>query len=62
MVAQMVNNPPATWETWLPILLRKIPWRREWLPTLVFWPGEFHEQSSLVGYSSLGCKDLDTTE
>ena len=21
---------------------RKIPWRREWLPTLVFLPGEFH--------------------
>ena len=20
----------------------KIPWRREWLPTPVFWPGEFH--------------------
>ena len=24
----------------------KIPWRREWLPTPVFWPGEFHEQST----------------
>ena len=22
--------------------LGKIPWRREWLPTPVFWPGEFH--------------------
>ena len=21
----------------------KIPWRREWLPTLIFFPGEFHE-------------------
>ena len=21
----------------------KIPWRREKLPTPVFWPGEFHE-------------------
>ena len=20
-----------------------IPWRRDWLPTLVFWPGEFHK-------------------
>jgi len=20
----------------------KIPWRRAWLPILVFWPGEFH--------------------
>ena len=25
--------------------LGKIPWRRERLPTLVFWPREFHEQS-----------------
>ena len=30
---------------------RKIPWRREWLPTSVFLPGEFHGQRSLVGYS-----------
>ena len=30
----------------------KIPWRREWLPTPVFLPGEFHGQRSLVGYST----------
>ena len=29
----------------------KIPWRREWQPTLVFLPGESHGQRSLVGYS-----------
>jgi hypothetical protein len=29
----------------------KIPWRREWLPTLAFLPGEFHGQRSLEGYS-----------
>ena len=28
----------------------KIPWRKEWLSTPVFLPGEFHGQSSLVGY------------
>ena len=27
------------------------PWRREWLPTLVFLLGKSHEQRSLVGYS-----------
>ena len=27
----------------------KIPWRREWLPTPVFLPGESHGQRSLVG-------------
>ena len=40
----------------------KIPWRREWLPTPVFLPGEFHGQTSLAGYSPWGCKEWDTTE
>ena len=35
----------------------KIPWRREWLPTPVFLPGEYHGQKSLVGYSSWGHKE-----
>ena len=30
--------------------VRKIPWKREWLPTPLFLPGEFHGQGSLVGY------------
>ena len=42
--------------------VRKIPWRRERLPTLVFLPGEFHGQRSLAGYSPWGHKELDTTE
>ena len=40
----------------------KIPWKREWIPTPVFWPGEFHRQRSLAGYGSWGCKGSDTTE
>ena len=39
-----------------------IPWRKEWLPTPVFLPGEFQGQRSLVGYSPWGCKELDATE
>ena len=39
-----------------------MPWRREWLPTLVFWLGEFHGQGSLVGYSPWGCKESNMTE
>ena len=35
----------------------KIPWRRERLPTLVFWRGEFHGL-----YSPWGGKESDTTE
>ena len=40
----------------------EIPWRREWLPTPVFFPGESHGQRSLAGYSPRGGKELDTTE
>ena len=35
----------------------KIPWRRERLPTPVFWPGQFHGL-----YSTWRCNELDTTE
>ena len=31
-------------------------------PTQVFWPGEFHGQRSLAGYSPWGHKESDTTE
>ena len=41
---------------------RKTPWRRNWQPTPVFLPGEFHGQRSLVGYSLWGHKELDTAE
>ena len=37
-------------------------WRREWQPTPVFLPGEFHGQRSLVNYSPWDCKESDTTE
>ena len=42
--------------------VRKIPWRREWQATPVFFPGEFDGQRSLAGYSPWGCKEPDTTE
>ena len=53
LVAQLVKNPPAMRETWV----RKIPWRRERLPTPVFWPGEFHGLCN-----PWGRKESDTTE
>ena len=37
-------------------------WRREWQPTPVLLPGEFHEQRSLAGYNPWGRKESDTTE
>ena len=40
----------------------RFPWRREWQPTPVFLPGEFHGQRSLAGYSPWGHRKADTTE
>ena len=45
------------WETWVDSWVEKIAWRREWLHTPVFWPGEFHGP-----YTPWGCKELDMTE
>ena len=42
----MVKNPPAMQETWV----GKIPWRRQWQPTAVFFSGESGGQRRLVGY------------
>ena len=39
-----------------------MPWRREWQPTPVFLPGEFHGWTTLVGYSPWGGKELVTPE
>ena len=49
LVAQLVKNLPAILETWVQSLVGKIPWRRERLPTPVFWPGEFHGLHSSWG-------------
>ena len=48
-MAQQVKNPPAVWETRVQPWFGKIPWRREQLPTPVFWPGELHGERSLAG-------------
>ena len=51
LVAQTVKNLPAMFETQVWLLGWEDPWRREWLPTPVFLPGEFHGQGSLLDYS-----------
>ena len=62
----MVRNPPANAgvarDAWFNPWVRKIPWRREWQPTLAFLPGESHRQRSLAGYSPYGHKESGTTE
>jgi len=62
LVAQMVKNEPATQETWVQSLVRKIPWRRKWQATPIFLPGESHGQRNLVIYHPWGLKESDMTE
>ena len=55
----MVKNLPAMqFNPWV----RKIPWRREWLPIPVFLPEEFHGWRSLTRYSTWGRQELETAE
>ena len=42
--------------------VRKISWSRKLQPTQVFFPGKFHGQRNLAGYSTWGCKESDMTE
>ena len=56
------KSMPAMWKTRFNPWIGRIPWRREQQPTPLFLPGEFHAQSSLVGYSPWGRKESDTTE
>ena len=57
LVAQLVKYPSVMPETWVRTLGWKNPWRKERLPTPVFWPREFHGL-----YSPWACKELDMTE
>ena len=58
----MIKNLPAMQETEFDPWVKKIPWIREWLPTPVFLPGEFHGQRSLVGYSPWDHKESGMTK
>ena len=64
---QMVNNPPAMWETWVPSLSwedpldGKIPWRREQLPTPIFLLGEFDDREAWQA-TVHGVTELNMTE
>ena len=55
LMAQTVKNPPVCGRPGFNPWVGKIPWRRERLPTPVFWPGEFHGVS-------VGSQNVDMTE
>ena len=61
LMAQSVRNLQCGRHGFNP-RVRKIPWRREWQPTPVFFPREFHGQKSVADYSPWGCQGLGTTE
>ena len=56
-MAQLVKNPPAVGRPGFNPWIGKMPWRREKLPTPVFWPGEFQGL-----YGPWGHKEFDMTE
>ena len=45
----------------LDLWVGKIPWRKEWQPALLIWPGKSHGQRNLAGYSPGDHKESDTT-
>ena len=58
----LVKNLPAVQETRVRSLGWEDPLEKEILSTPVFFPGEFHGQRSLAGYSPPGLKESDVTE
>ena len=61
-LAQSVKNPPAKQETQVRSLGWEDPLEKEWPPTPVFLPGEFHGQKRLAGYSPWGRRESYRTE
>ena len=50
LVAQLMKNLPGMRRPGFDPWVGNIPWRRERLPTPVFWPGEFHGLYSPWGH------------
>ena len=55
----MVKNLSAIQETHVQSLGQKYPLEKGMLPALVFFPGEFHGQRRLAGYSPWDHKESD---
>ena len=66
LVAQLVKNKPVMSRPGFSPWAGKIPWRRERLPTPVFWPGEFrgpcspwcHKESDMTEQVSLSYTNI----
>ena len=62
LVADMVKNLPAMWETQVPSLGGEVSLEKGLLATPVFMPREYHGQRILAGYSPWGHEESDITE
>ena len=62
LVAQMVKNLPAVWETWVQSLGWEDPLEEDMATHSSILAGESHGHRSLVGYSPWGHKELDMTQ
>ena len=62
LIAQLVKNPPTMLESTVWFLGYEDPWRRQRLPTSVFWPGEWgHEESDTTEWLSLSLPSFLTS-
>ena len=62
LVAQTVKNPPAMQETWVRSLGQEDPLKKRIATQSSIIAGKLHGQRTLVGYSSCGYKQSDTTK
>ena len=62
LVAQTVKSLPAMWETWVWSLGWEDHPEKEMTTHFSILPGKSHGLRSLAGYTSWGCKEVDTTE
>ena len=54
------KEPTCQWRRWrFDPWVRKIPWRRKWQLTSVFFPGKSHGKKNLVGYNPCSCKRVE---
>ena len=62
LVAQLVKNTPAIWETWVPSLGWEDPLEKGKATHSSILTWRIHGQRSLASYNAWGHKESDTTE
>ena len=62
MVKNLAVNAGDVGDTGLIPWSGRFPCSRKWQLTPVFFPGKFHGQRTLAGYSPGDCKELDMTK